>query len=164
MAPSLDLSETNMRTSLREMDGLSEVWLKIVDPLRFWIGQLSVGIFFKNNQNFGWLSKNSSYAASCTFAHCTHPCTFIAGRAMLRGSAVAPSGYEWHFQCSVGVDCSDAEPRCIWLAVLRSVSPRPSPQTTLMISPRRRGSRRLIQRHRLSWVIAFNRTHLCTCC
>lgn len=73
---------------------------------------------------------------------------------MLRvsGVAPAPSGHEWRFQCSVGVDCSDAEPRCIWLAVLRGVSPRASPRLTPIASPRRRGSRRLIQRHRLSWV------------
>ncbi|TKS90245.1 Rho GTPase-activating protein 23 [Collichthys lucidus] len=72
---------------------------------------------------------------------------------MLRvsGVAPAPSGHEWKFQCSVGVDCSDAEPRCIWLAVLRGISPRASPQPTPITSPRRRGSRRVIQRHRLSW-------------
>ncbi|XP_056153047.1 LOW QUALITY PROTEIN: rho GTPase-activating protein 23-like [Lampris incognitus] len=65
--------------------------------------------------------------------------------------APAPSGHEWHFQCSVGVDCSDAEPRCIWLAVLRGVSPRASPLPTPIASPRRRCSRRLVRRHRLSW-------------
>ncbi|XP_051272687.1 rho GTPase-activating protein 23 isoform X4 [Dicentrarchus labrax] len=72
---------------------------------------------------------------------------------MLRvsGVAPAPSGHEWRFQCSVGVDCSDAEPRCIWLAVLRGVSPRASPRPTPIASPRKRGSRRVIQRHRLSW-------------
>ncbi|XP_071400568.1 rho GTPase-activating protein 23-like [Centroberyx affinis] len=72
---------------------------------------------------------------------------------MLRvsGVAPAPSGHEWRFQCSVGVDCSDAEPRCIWLAVLRGVSPCASPRPTPIASPRRRGSRRVIQRHRLSW-------------
>ncbi|XP_033467261.2 rho GTPase-activating protein 23-like isoform X2 [Epinephelus lanceolatus] len=72
---------------------------------------------------------------------------------MLRVSSVAPAplGHEWRFQCSVGVDCSDAEPRCIWLAVLRGVSPRTSPRPTPIASPRRRGSRRVIQRHRLSW-------------
>ncbi|XP_035853328.1 rho GTPase-activating protein 23-like isoform X3 [Sander lucioperca] len=72
---------------------------------------------------------------------------------MLRvsGVAPAPSGHEWRFQCSVGVDCSDAEPRCIWLAVLRGVSPHTSPRPTPIASPRRRGSRRVIQRHRLSW-------------
>ncbi|XP_053720406.1 rho GTPase-activating protein 23-like isoform X2 [Synchiropus splendidus] len=72
---------------------------------------------------------------------------------MLRvtGAAPAPLGHEWRFQCSVGVDCSDAEPRCIWLAVLRGISPRTSPRPTPITSPRRRGSRRLIQRHRLSW-------------
>nr|XP_020495522.1 rho GTPase-activating protein 23-like isoform X2 [Labrus bergylta] len=72
---------------------------------------------------------------------------------MLRvsGVAPAPSGHEWRFQCSVGVDCSDAEPRCIWLAVLRGISPRASPRPTPIASPRRRGSRRIIQRHRLTW-------------
>ncbi|XP_041829751.1 rho GTPase-activating protein 23-like isoform X4 [Melanotaenia boesemani] len=72
---------------------------------------------------------------------------------MLLGSSVAPapSGHEWCFQCSVGVDCCDAEPRCIWLAVLRAASPHASPRPTPVTSPRRRGSRRLIQRQRLSW-------------
>ncbi|XP_031698639.1 rho GTPase-activating protein 23-like isoform X3 [Anarrhichthys ocellatus] len=72
---------------------------------------------------------------------------------MLRvsGVAPAPSGHEWRFQCSVGVDCSDAEPRCIWLAVLRGVSPHSSPRPTPIASPRRRGSRRVIHCHRLSW-------------
>ncbi|XP_028331488.1 rho GTPase-activating protein 23-like isoform X3 [Gouania willdenowi] len=71
---------------------------------------------------------------------------------MLRVSGVAPAplGHEWHFQCSVGVDCSDAEPRCIWLAVLRSISPCSSPRPTHITSPRRRGSRRVLQRQRLS--------------
>ncbi|XP_056222711.1 rho GTPase-activating protein 23-like isoform X4 [Seriola aureovittata] len=72
---------------------------------------------------------------------------------MLRvsGVAPAPSGHKWQFQCSVGVDCSDAEPRCIWLAVLRNISPRASPRRTFIASPRRRSSKRVIQRHRLSW-------------
>ncbi|XP_044033517.1 rho GTPase-activating protein 23-like isoform X3 [Siniperca chuatsi] len=72
---------------------------------------------------------------------------------MLRVSGVAPApvGHEWRFQCSVGVDCSDTEPRCIWVAVLRGVSPRASPQLTPIASPRKRGSQRVIQRHRLSW-------------
>ncbi|XP_068161446.1 rho GTPase-activating protein 23-like isoform X2 [Antennarius striatus] len=69
----------------------------------------------------------------------------------LTGIAPAPSGHEWRFQCSVGVDCSDAEPRCIWLAVLRGISPRASPRPTPIPSPRRRGSRRIIHRHRVSW-------------
>lgn len=68
------------------------------------------------------------------------------------GAAPAPSGHQWRFHCSVGVDCSDAEPRCIWLAVLRGISPRASPRPAPITSPRRRGSRRLIHRHRLSWV------------
>ncbi|KAM3860060.1 rho GTPase-activating protein 23-like [Diretmus argenteus] len=63
------------------------------------------------------------------------------------GVTPAPLGHEWRFQCSVGVDCSDAEPRCIWLAVLRGGSPRPTP----VASPRPQGSRRVVQRHRLSW-------------
>ncbi|XP_013882613.1 rho GTPase-activating protein 23 isoform X3 [Austrofundulus limnaeus] len=67
------------------------------------------------------------------------------------GLAPAPSGHEWQFQCSVGVDCINAEPCCIWLAVLRGVSPCTSPRPTPLSSPRRRGSRRLIHRHRLSW-------------
>ncbi|XP_074475492.1 rho GTPase-activating protein 23-like isoform X3 [Sebastes fasciatus] len=77
----------------------------------------------------------------------------MCGGAMLRvsGVAPAPSGHEWRFQCSVGVDCSDAEPRCIWLAVLRGVSPHSSPRPTPIASPRRRGSRRVIQRHHVSW-------------
>lgn len=81
-------------------------------------------------------------------------CAYECGGAMLKvsGAAPAPSGHEWRFHCSVGVDCSDAEPRCIWLAVLRGISPRASPRPTPITSPRRRGSRRLIQRHRLSWV------------
>ncbi|KAM4524170.1 rho GTPase-activating protein 23-like isoform 5-T6 [Odontesthes bonariensis] len=72
---------------------------------------------------------------------------------MLRASGVAPapSSHEWQFQCSVGVDCSDAEPRCIWLAVLRGVSPCIYPHPTPVTSPRRRGFGRLIQRHCLSW-------------
>ena len=87
------------------------------------------------------------------------PCTngiyeYECGRAMLRlsGVAPAPSGHEWRFQCSVGVDCSDVEPRCIWLAVLRGVSPQASPRRIPIASPRRRGFRRAIQRRRLSWV------------
>ncbi|XP_070783162.1 rho GTPase-activating protein 23-like [Enoplosus armatus] len=72
---------------------------------------------------------------------------------MLRVSGVAPAplGHEWRFQCSVGVDCSDAEPRCIWVAVLRGVSPRTSPRPTPIASPRRWGSQRVIHRHRFSW-------------
>ncbi|KAJ8253782.1 hypothetical protein COCON_G00203940 [Conger conger] len=34
----------------------------------------------------------------------------------------APGGTEWRFESPVGVDCSSPEPRCIWLAVLRSIS------------------------------------------
>ncbi|KAF0024984.1 hypothetical protein F2P81_021865 [Scophthalmus maximus] len=78
---------------------------------------------------------------------------YECGGAMLRVSDVAPapSGHEWRFQCSVGVDCSDVEPRCIWLAVLRGISPGTSPRRTPIASPRRPGFRRAIQRHRLSW-------------
>ncbi|XP_017293390.1 rho GTPase-activating protein 23-like isoform X4 [Kryptolebias marmoratus] len=72
---------------------------------------------------------------------------------MLRvaGLAPAPSGHEWQFQCSVGVDCINAEPCCIWVAVLRGISPCTSPRPTPISSPRICGSRRLIHRHRLSW-------------
>lgn len=55
------------------------------------------------------------------------------------GSASTPAGHEWKFYCSVGVDCSDAEPRCIWMAVLRCLSPSASPQRTRI---RRWGSQR----------------------
>ncbi|XP_029294572.1 rho GTPase-activating protein 23 isoform X3 [Cottoperca gobio] len=34
----------------------------------------------------------------------------------------APVGSDWSFQNPVGVDCSSPEPRCIWLAVLRSTT------------------------------------------
>ncbi|XP_059203277.1 rho GTPase-activating protein 23 [Centropristis striata] len=34
----------------------------------------------------------------------------------------APAGSDWSFQNPVGVDCSSPEPRCIWLAVLRSAT------------------------------------------
>lgn len=91
----------------------------------------------------------------CESAHRTDSaCTYECGGAMLKvsGAAPAPSGHEWRFHCSVGVDCRDAEPRCIWLAVLRGISPHASPRPTPITSPRRRGSRRLIHRHRLSWV------------
>uniref|UniRef100_A0AAQ4Q0U8 Rho GTPase activating protein 23b n=1 Tax=Gasterosteus aculeatus aculeatus TaxID=481459 RepID=A0AAQ4Q0U8_GASAC len=59
--------------------------------------------------------------------------------AATRRVAPAPSGQEWRFQCSVGVDCSDAEPRCIWLAVLRSVSPHSSRRATPIAKGRRDG-------------------------
>ncbi|KAI4872378.1 hypothetical protein NFI96_033645 [Prochilodus magdalenae] len=36
----------------------------------------------------------------------------------------APAGKEWCFEFPVGVDCSDPEPRCIWLAVLRNANVR----------------------------------------
>ncbi|XP_064844550.1 rho GTPase-activating protein 23-like isoform X5 [Oncorhynchus masou masou] len=39
-----------------------------------------------------------------------------------------PTRSEWCFQNPIGVDCSAAEPRCIWLAVLRG-APLPSPPT-----------------------------------
>ncbi|XP_026770293.3 rho GTPase-activating protein 23 isoform X4 [Pangasianodon hypophthalmus] len=38
----------------------------------------------------------------------------------------APAGKEWCFEFPVGVDCSDPEPRCIWLAALRSLNVRHS--------------------------------------
>lgn len=34
----------------------------------------------------------------------------------------APAGKEWRFEFPVGVDCSDPEPRCIWLAALRNLN------------------------------------------
>lgn len=34
----------------------------------------------------------------------------------------APAGKEWCFEFPVGVDCSDPEPRCIWLAALRNLN------------------------------------------
>ncbi|XP_061769931.1 rho GTPase-activating protein 23-like isoform X2 [Nerophis ophidion] len=49
----------------------------------------------------------------------------------------APSGKKWCFQCSVGVDCRDAEPRCIWLAVLRMISPPASPSQVGSVRIRR---------------------------
>lgn len=39
----------------------------------------------------------------------------------------APAGSDWSFQNPVGVDCSSPEPRCIWLAVLRSAAGSASP-------------------------------------
>ncbi|MEQ2226148.1 hypothetical protein ILYODFUR_024572 [Ilyodon furcidens] len=66
---------------------------------------------------------------------------------MLRGSGVAPapSGHKWEFHCSVGVDCSNAEPCCIWLAVLRGVSTHTSPHPAPITCSR------IINHHRLSW-------------
>ncbi|XP_016110485.1 rho GTPase-activating protein 23-like isoform X2 [Sinocyclocheilus grahami] len=37
----------------------------------------------------------------------------------------APVGKEWCFEFSVGVDCSDPEPRCIWLVILRNAGAQP---------------------------------------
>lgn len=48
---------------------------------------------------------------------------------------LAPSGRQWCFHCSVGVDCRSVEPRCIWLASLGVVSPPASPQQTPVTSP-----------------------------
>ncbi|KAK6473125.1 hypothetical protein HHUSO_G27807 [Huso huso] len=39
-----------------------------------------------------------------------------------RVPAPPAGGTRWSFESPVGVDCSDPEPRCIWLAILRSVS------------------------------------------
>ncbi|XP_058858912.1 rho GTPase-activating protein 23-like isoform X6 [Acipenser ruthenus] len=39
-----------------------------------------------------------------------------------RVPAPPAGGARWSFESPVGVDCSDPEPRCIWLAILRSVS------------------------------------------
>ncbi|KAK0153500.1 Rho GTPase-activating protein 23 [Merluccius polli] len=77
----------------------------------------------------------------------------------MRPWSPAPRGQTWCFQCSVGVDCSDPEPRCVWLAVLRAapppgrLSPRASPPSSPVppASPRRRGPRRLFRRRPLSW-------------
>ncbi|KAM4716202.1 rho GTPase-activating protein 23-like isoform 3-T3 [Anableps anableps] len=76
---------------------------------------------------------------------------------MLRGSDVAPapSGHNWQFHCSVGVDCSNAEPCCIWLAVLRGVSSHTSPRPAA-ITPTRRTSSRIINHHRLPWTKSRN--------
>ncbi|KAK7919486.1 hypothetical protein WMY93_010770 [Mugilogobius chulae] len=61
--------------------------------------------------------------------------------------APAPLGPQWSFQCSVGVDCSDVEPRCIWLAAL---STSPSSEPTPVRSPKLQGSRRLLLRHHMT--------------
>ncbi|KAM4525820.1 rho GTPase-activating protein 23-like isoform 6-T6 [Fundulus diaphanus] len=76
---------------------------------------------------------------------------------MLRRSsfAPAPSGHKWQFHCSIGVDCSNAEPQCIWLAVLRGVSNHISP-CTAAITPTRRTSSRIINHHYLSWAKSWN--------
>ena len=101
----------------------------------------------------------------CVCARCTCVCMCMC---VMRVSPLAPAplGHKWCFQCSVGVDCSDPEPRCIWLAALRAASPRlsgrvspgVSPLASPVVSPRRRGPRRLFQRHHqrhpLSWVRA----------
>ncbi|XP_021168625.2 rho GTPase-activating protein 23 isoform X2 [Fundulus heteroclitus] len=76
---------------------------------------------------------------------------------MLRGSsfAPAPSGHKWHFHWSIGVDCSNAEPQCIWLAVLRGVSNPISP-CTAAITPTRRTSSKIINHQHLSWAKSWN--------
>nr|XP_057917526.1 rho GTPase-activating protein 21-like isoform X2 [Doryrhamphus excisus] len=76
------------------------------------------------------------------------PCSGAMHR--VSGVAPAPSGQKWCFQCSVGVDCSDAEPRCIWLAALRIISPCASVRPTPIASPIKRDSMRI--RQRLFWV------------
>ncbi|XP_014879698.1 rho GTPase-activating protein 21-like, partial [Poecilia latipinna] len=70
---------------------------------------------------------------------------------MLRGLGVAPAppGHKWKFHCSVGVDCSNAEPCCIWLAVLRVVSNHTSLHPTAVTPTRRTGSR-IKNHHHLS--------------
>ncbi|XP_035389482.1 LOW QUALITY PROTEIN: rho GTPase-activating protein 23 [Electrophorus electricus] len=40
--------------------------------------------------------------------------------------APAPAVKEWSFEFPVGVDCSDPEPRCIWLTALRNTQVRPT--------------------------------------
>ncbi|XP_028975827.2 rho GTPase-activating protein 23 isoform X4 [Esox lucius] len=81
---------------------------------------------------------------------------------MLGGRVPAPLGQEWCFHCSVGVDCCDPEPRCIWLAALRSIAlhtsttptralPRPSTPPRVSPRPKRRVPRRVLPRLHLSW-------------
>ncbi|XP_032430627.1 rho GTPase-activating protein 23-like isoform X7 [Xiphophorus hellerii] len=76
---------------------------------------------------------------------------------MLRGLGVAPapSGHKWKFHCSVGVDCSNAEPCCIWLAVLRGVSNHTSLRPRAVTPTRRTGSR-IKNHHHLSWTKGQN--------
>ncbi|CAG13993.1 unnamed protein product, partial [Tetraodon nigroviridis] len=66
------------------------------------------------------------------------------------GGAPTASGQEWKFYCSVGVDCSDAEPRCIWMAVLRCLSPSASPRRIPITSTQHRGCQRHLKHHRLT--------------
>lgn len=68
------------------------------------------------------------------------------------GGAPTASGQEWKFYCSVGVDCSDAEPRCIWMAVLRCLSPSASPRRIPITSTQHRGCQRHLKHHRLTLV------------
>ncbi|XP_062331105.1 rho GTPase-activating protein 23-like isoform X4 [Osmerus eperlanus] len=67
---------------------------------------------------------------------------------MLRGDVPAPPGWNWCFPCSVGVDCSDPEPRCIWLAVLQRVSqdntPHSYPPASSLVSHHQSVPRRTI--------------------
>ncbi|XP_074512344.1 rho GTPase-activating protein 23 isoform X3 [Sebastes fasciatus] len=52
-----------------------------------------------------------------------------------------PAGSDWSFQNPVGVDCSSPEPRCIWLAVLRSATGSvPPPATPAMPIGQRQSS------------------------
>lgn len=72
---------------------------------------------------------------------------------MLTGVAPAPSGHDWQFLCSVGVDCCDAEPRCILLAVLKGVSVPANPCAIAITTPIGQCSAKVLQGQRLSWVI-----------
>lgn len=86
------------------------------------------------------------------------------------GSTPTPLGHEWKFYCSVGVDCSDAEPRCIWMAVLRCFSPSASPRRIPITSTQRWGSQRHVKHHRSTLVRgktfrkAFNHSVCVYCC
>eukprot|EP00063_Salmo_salar_P073080 XP_014047915.1 PREDICTED: rho GTPase-activating protein 23-like isoform X3 [Salmo salar] len=61
-----------------------------------------------------------------------------------------PARSEWCFQNPVGVDCSAAEPRCIWLAVLRG-APLPSPPTMRPVPVGSRAQQRSHQPRAKGW-------------
>ncbi|XP_071263628.1 rho GTPase-activating protein 23-like isoform X9 [Salvelinus alpinus] len=61
-----------------------------------------------------------------------------------------PARSEWCFQNPVGVDCSAAEPRCIWLAVLRG-APLPSPPTMRPVPVSSRAQQRSHQPRAKGW-------------
>lgn len=68
------------------------------------------------------------------------------------GTTPTPSGHEWKCYCSVGVDCSEAEPRCIWMVVLRCLSPSASPRRIPITSTQHQGSQRHVKHHRSTLV------------